>query len=95
MGTPRPRTIANSYPYTGAIASRIVRTIHAEEFSPSYRNLLDEGHQIVWYALGILSYPARRVRSDRVEVPQQHNVPLRIRGANISQNLLDEELRPT
>ena len=45
-------------------------------------SLLDEGHEVVGDALGILADEAALVRADRVEVAQQHDVPRVVRPAH-------------
>ena len=38
-------------------------------------HLCDIGHEVVGYAVGVLSYATRRMRSYRIEVPEDHNRP--------------------
>jgi len=48
---------------------------HHQLFAPADGELGDEGHQVVGDALRVLPDPAGGVGTDRVEVPQQSDVP--------------------
>jgi hypothetical protein len=55
-------------------------------------DLRDERHQVVGDPARILADLPAGVGPDGVEVPQERDVPARIRLADVPQDLLDEEL---
>mmetsp|Transcript_1210 Transcript_1210/g.2838 ORF Transcript_1210/g.2838 Transcript_1210/m.2838 type:complete len:388 (+) Transcript_1210:157-1320(+) len=55
-------------------------------------HLLDEGHEVVGDALGVLAHESRGVGAHGVEVAQQGDVPLVVRLVHVLEDLLDEEL---
>ena len=58
------------------------------------RDLLDEWHQIVRDAFGVLANLAALMRADRVEVAKEADIPLVLAGrlGDVGKDLLVEEL---
>ena len=61
-------------------------------FLRGYLHLLDIWHQVVGNALRVLANCAALVRSDRIEVPEQHNVPRAVGLVYVTQDVLDKKL---
>ena len=79
---------------TSSVRSIVVITENADALEFSDGNLCDIRKQVVRDALRILSDKAALMRSDRVEVTKQDNIPFRICGVNVGQNLLEHAFCP-
>ena len=77
------------YPHAG-IALHSCTGIQDTEHSSPY--LLDEGHEVVGDAAGVLPDPARGVRPHWVEVAQQHHTPRAVRHLLVPQDILHVQL---
>ena len=66
-----------------------------EFFSPPDGHLLDVRHQVIRKAFRIFADASTLVIPDWIEVPQYHCGRCWIRFGVVTQNVLDEELRPT
>ena len=75
-----------------AVRCRIIVAEHADFLQLPACDLRHVGHQIVGDPLRILADPSRRMRSHRVEITQQRNIPRVVRAVKIFQNALLHEL---
>ena len=81
--------------HAGAILSRVVIAEHRQLVEPTYRNLADEGQQVVGNAVGVFADKAGFMGTDRIEVAQQHYGPARIGLGQIAQDFLNHQLGTT
>ena len=79
---------------TSSVRSIVVITENADALEFSDGNLCDIRKQVVRDALRILSDKAALMRSDRIEVTKQDNIPFRICGVDVGQNLLEHAFCP-
>ena len=71
----------------------IVVAEHADRSELANRDLRHIGHQVVGDALRVLADKAALVRTDRVEVAQQHDIPLVVSHIKVGEHLLKHGLR--
>ena len=76
-----------------AVRRGIVVAEHADRSELANRDLRHIGHQVVGDALRVLTDKAALVRTDRVEVAQQHDVPLVVAHVEVGEHLLKHGLR--
>ena len=76
-----------------AVRCGIVVAEHADRSELANRDLRHIGHQVVGDALRVLADKAALVRTDRVEVAQQHDVPLVVAHVEVGEHLLKHGLR--
>ena len=55
--------------------------------------MLNKGHEVVWNSTWIITNTATWICTNRIEVPQQYDFPLRVRMVDISANIFSEELK--
>ena len=80
--------------HAGAVGRIIVVAEHVQALQPADGRLRDVGHEVVRHAARILADEAARVRTDGVEVAQQHDRPARVGHYTVAQDLLTDVLRP-
>ena len=80
--------------HAGAVGRVVVVAKDVHGVALADGGLRDVGHEVVGDALGVLAHEARGVRADGVEVAQQHDVPLRVGGVEVGEDLLDHPLGP-
>lgn len=61
---------------TGAIQGIVIISKDLQGFPPPTRHLGHVRHQVIWNAIWILSYLSGFMRSDWIEVTEDHNVPI-------------------
>ena len=76
----------------GAVRGGIVVAVDAELRAAADGDLLDERHEVVGDALGVLADAAAGMRADRVEVAEEDHLPAGVRVLKIGEHVLDEEL---
>ena len=74
---------------TGAVMGLVIIPVDVQIRALALRHLRDVGEQVVGNPLRILADEPRRMRADRVEVPQERNTPRGIRPVQIAQNALN------
>jgi len=60
----------------GAVGGVIITAVDTELWSPTDSHLRYVRHQIVWRSLRVLTNTSGLVGTNRVEVPQQHGIPV-------------------
>src|SRR5699024_5327687 len=80
--------------YSGPVRCVIVITEYAQTLQLADRNLCDIRDQVVRDSLRILSDHSALVSTDRVEVAEQHHIPLRICCVQVCQDLLQHPFCP-
>merc|ERR1719231_700038 len=78
--------------HSGAVGGVVVITKDSERLAPTYTNLLDVRHQIVWWSKRVLSDQATVMCANRVEVAQHTDPPSCIRVGQIPEELLSHQL---
>ena len=84
----------NVIPHTGSVRRIIIVSEDTQLLQLADRNLRNVGHKVVRNALRVFSDHPRRMCADRVEVTKQDDVPFRIGGMYVRQDLLQHPLRP-
>ena len=79
----------NVVAHARAVGSRIIVAEDLDAFELARGNLRHIGKQVVRDALRVFADPAAFMRTDRVEVTQQHHIPLRIRTVQIGKDALE------
>ncbi len=79
---------------SGTVRCVVIISVDMELFQLADCNLRNIRHQIVRYAIGILTHGAGFVRADRIKIAQKNHIPRRIRKLNIPQNLLQHRFGP-
>ena len=74
--------------HTGAVDRRIVVAPDTQVFQRAVCHPGNIRHQVVRNAVGHFPNQSGRMCADRIEIPKQHDAPLRIRRADIFQNHL-------
>ncbi len=85
----------NVVTYASTVMRGVVIAVYMHKCSFADCNLGHIGNEVVWNSLGIFSHQPGRMSSDRIEVAQQHNIPLRIGSPEVTEYLLDHPLGPT
>ena len=79
--------------HTRSVRRVIIVAKYSQFLSLAYGSLRYVGHQVVRYSVRILPYRATLVSTYRVEVSQEHHVPLLVSLLHIHQHLLQHRLR--
>lgn len=66
----------NACTYPSSILGVVVGSIDGKGRPPANSDLLDEGHEVVWDAAGVLTNVPAWVSSNRVEVSEQYDLPV-------------------
>ena len=76
----------------GSVLGLIVIAEDTEADQLSDCNLGDVRKQVIRHTLRVLSHASGFVCADRVKVAEQHDIPVRIRGVEVGQNLFEHRL---
>ena len=79
--------------HTRAVVGRIVVAEHTQFLAFTHSHLRDIRHQVVGDTVRILTDTSALVRADRIEVSQQHYIPLRISLLHVHQHFFQHTLR--
>lgn len=79
--------------YPSSVFCGVISSKYGQGWTPANSNLLHKWHQVVWNSLGVLPNISTRVRSNRIEVSEQYNLPFRIRLVNVTTDFFDEKLK--
>ncbi len=81
--------------HPGAIARGIIIAEHGKFIEFAYRHLCDVGHKIVGDIVGILANASAFMRTYRIKITEQGDVPVLSGGIYIAQNFLNKQLGPS
>ena len=76
----------------GAVRRVVIVSEDTEAYQLAHCNLGDIGQQVVRDPLRVLADPSGRMGADGVEIPEQHDVPLRIRRVQVREDLFQHGL---
>ena len=79
--------------HAGTVVRRVVITKHTKALPFADSHLGDIRHEVIRYAVRVLADTSGRMRADRIEVTQQHHVPLRVSFLQVYHHLLEHGLR--
>lgn len=79
----------------GAVVCGVVVTEDSQLWTLADGDLRDVWHKVVGYAVWVFAHEAAGVRSDRVEVAQQDDVPFRVGFLDVHHHLLKHALCPS
>ena len=79
-------------PDSRSVRRRIIIAEHPDIRQLSQRYFSDIRRQIIGDSIGIFSQKSALMRAYRIEIPQQHHIPLRIRLLQIGQYTFDKKL---
>ena len=82
----------NIVPDARAVQGGKVITPDVEVRTPPTRHLCNKRHQVVGYAPEVFAYQAACMRTEQVEVAQNADAPLRVRAAQVAQDIFNRGL---